>query len=1625
MFYIIKHLPFNQSIGSWDTSSVVDMENMFVEASRFNQPIGNWNTSKVTNMKGMFTRCFKFNQPIGNWDISNVTTLEYMFFRATSFNQDIGNWNTSKVTNMKNIFNRATAFNKYIGNWNTSNVTLMYGTFLHAESFNQNIEFWDTSNVGDMRYLFSRAYAFNQNLSGWCVPNIISQPSDFRADAPFMLGTANFYKLPVWGTCPTATTTPSGAGTTSNPYLISKYGELRWITEDTNRWGLVYKQTANIEAGHSRNLDSGKGFTPIGTSSNKFTGSYDGQGFYIEGLYINRPTTVEVAMFGFVNNATIKNVRLYGPEITGDTRVGAIAGQVQGDNTSATNFNSNHVRGGKVTGNTTVGGVIGRLAQNMIVEYLSYTGSVTGNLDDGSGSFSGSGEAKKTGGLIGKSQGGSKLRKSYFEGSVNGQEDVGGLVGESGAEISESYSKGSVFAYVKHAGGIVGNSKSGATRAKNFTSTTVSATTGSLIGPIAGTHAGSFNGYANFWDSSVANYTISGGNNIDFGKTRQQLKDPSTYSDTNVWDFVNLWMFSGNVNEGFPFIKGNNEMDLVDFTFIQSQLNTLGYNVFNSSSIGSLTFSTPLYSGTGTQSLQASDVLVSIYDPDGTVSLTSSNPLNFQVSSDNKSFMFGCSPVGIPSGNEELRIGPAYSGTNSSSTALSTATIYSGGDPVQANRYLSVNLAADTTAPTVTLTQETTKKAFTTPGSVEWTYFVQDGYGTGRSRLYIDNREFSSQGVKPEDLTHIQYADIYDGPVIYKSGGYTGWGIYEVPTSFSAITSSTYGSNVIRNTGTGEYSLKLEFTFGDMQDNMVEFSELVTITAQFSEVMSNSPSPTLLLTSTPTGAFIQAVPGLYVSTNTWTFPWTVNSSQTGLQISATVSGTDLSRIAVSQNTSLTFKISPIYLDSNGVTVKCPTANVSDTAVINGKQYIVVDEQTLRTRVNNGSDVSCVCTSKVTNMSLLFKDKSTFNGDISSWDTSNVVNMQKMFQSATSFIGTSTLSSDVLSYWDTSSVNDMSYMFSYAASFTGQLSSWDTSNVSATNEMFRSAHSFNGNIGAWDVSKVTNMYYMFQDAKKFNGDLSSWDVSSVKNMEGMFYMAIVYNNPMTQWDVSSVTNMKDFLHRAHLFSRSLFTNSNTTASVTTMENMFKDANSFNQSIGNWNTSSVTDMRSMFYNANSFNQPIGSWDTSNVTRMEGMFNNADAFNQDIGNWNTSKVTNMYSMFRLNSGFNKDIGNWDTSSVTNFSYMFNSATAFNQDIGRWNTANATNMTKMFRTASAFNQDLSGWCVPNISSLPDNFKTQSPLSNDNTPVWGTCPSPSVSLTHNLPPARTNTANGSETFTIFAQFSASMSSSPTVPTITISDVVSNTAMTRVSSSTWSYTMNTNVVTTTVSSITATVAGISSLGRTYVGTETLVIYIDRSPPSFDNFELLSNGTFALSFTEPIYSAFTSRVASGTISAQNISLSISGGTASLASQTPTSVTASGTNRYLIGYNTSGSISGSEKLYVQRSSSNPLYDKVGNELSATTSFVINLLDNQAPFISSAQLNRENTNVGLVFNENVLGGANTQFNSSTSSFTTYNLPTKRTNTGSWDPWTYDFNLNVPSGHIVTKVQFTFDGC
>ena len=127
------------------------------------------------------------------------------------------------------------------------------------------------------------------------------------------------------------------------------------------------------------------------------------------------------------------------------------------------------------------------------------------------------------------------------------------------------------------------------------------------------------------------------------------------------------------------------------------------------------------------------------------------------------------------------------------------------------------------------------------------------------------------------------------------------------------------------------------------------------------------------------------------------------------------------------------------------------------------------------------------------------------------------------------------------------------------------------------------------------------------------------------------------------------------------------------------------------------SNVTDMQNMFKNATSFNQDIGNWITSNITNMSSMFAFAVAFNQNIGNWDTSNVINMQSMFIGALAFNQDIGNWNVSNVTGMYSMFNGATAFNQNIGNWNVSNVTDMTNMLDntgiSVNNYNAILNGW--------------------------------------------------------------------------------------------------------------------------------------------------------------------------------------------------------------------------------------------------------------------------------------------------------------------------------------------
>ena len=199
---------------------------------------------------------------------------------------------------------------------------------------------------------------------------------------------------------------------------------------------------------------------------------------------------------------------------------------------------------------------------------------------------------------------------------------------------------------------------------------------------------------------------------------------------------------------------------------------------------------------------------------------------------------------------------------------------------------------------------------------------------------------------------------------------------------------------------------------------------------------------------------------------------------------------------------------PIYLNKNQITIKCPDADIGYRQEVNGKIYEVVDNTQLILRIRKGEDVTCVCTSNVTDMESMFKEYMDeddegegygegydgFNQDIGSWDTSSVTNMQHMFQGATAF-------NQDIGNWDTSSVTNMSYMFYIATAF-------------------------NQDIGSWNTSKVGEMIYMFDNSSKFNQDIGDWDTSNVTDnypMYGMFNKATVFNQDLTSWCVTNITS----------------------------------------------------------------------------------------------------------------------------------------------------------------------------------------------------------------------------------------------------------------------------------------------------------------------------------------------------------------------------------------------------------------------------------------------------------------------------------------------------------------------
>ena len=338
------------------------------------------------------------------------------------------------------------------------------------------------------------------------------------------------------------------------------------------------------------------------------------------------------------------------------------------------------------------------------------------------------------------------------------------------------------------------------------------------------------------------------------------------------------------------------------------------------------------------------------------------------------------------------------------------------------------------------------------------------------------------------------------------------------------------------------------------------------------------------------------------------------------------------------------------------------------------------------------------TCNVKDMSNLFEDKTSFNGDITNWDVSQVTTMDSMFKGADAF-------NQAIGNWNVNKVTNMGYMFKGADAFNQAIGNWDVSKVSDMYGMFQDAKAFNQPLSNWDVSQVTDMRYMFNSADAFGQDLTAWGehVPLTVHTAAMFSRASKITK-VPRWKKADGKRVC-FNHTAHVnvmqdraklkekvdaeIARDANVNLNylETCNVKNMSNLFKDKTTFNGDISQWDVSQVTTMHWMFNNAKAFDGDISQWDVIQVTTMQNMFYDADAFNGDISQWDVSQVTDMYGMFYDAEAFNQPIGDWNVSKVTNMNYMFEDAKKFCKNLESWGTrvSQATKMRMFIGTASA----------------------------------------------------------------------------------------------------------------------------------------------------------------------------------------------------------------------------------------------------------------------------------------------------------------------------------------------------
>ena len=227
-----------------------------------------------------------------------------------------------------------------------------------------------------------------------------------------------------------ASSAPAGVGTAGDPYRIGTAEELKWFAGLVN--GTLTDGTqqnsaacAVLTADIDLNGSAENKFTPIGISGHYYTGTFDGMGYEIKGLYIdsNKNETKYVGLFGCIGvGGILRNISVsysgYLSTMDYNNYVGGICGY------SDYCVISECFNGGEVSGVDNTGGICGYNFYGKIVNCHN-KGNVSSDYTYGD-----------VGGICGYNFGSGRISCCYSTGEITGSRDAAGVGGVCGSNDS-------------------------------------------------------------------------------------------------------------------------------------------------------------------------------------------------------------------------------------------------------------------------------------------------------------------------------------------------------------------------------------------------------------------------------------------------------------------------------------------------------------------------------------------------------------------------------------------------------------------------------------------------------------------------------------------------------------------------------------------------------------------------------------------------------------------------------------------------------------------------------------------------------------------------------------------------------------------------------------------------------------------------------------------------------------------------------------------------------------------------------------------------------------------------------------------------------------------------------------